>query len=157
MRWVVVALLAWSRVAAAHQTSVKYIDLAIDGTRVQITLRVAPGDVTDAMHLPADARPSAADAASAPDVAPYVARWLELRSFGEQCTASAPVAQVDAGGRFVAVTWRASCSRVPDEADFTRFFALDQRHVAMVRVGDGPAEIVTAGEPRLVLRESVSL
>jgi hypothetical protein len=157
VRWIVVSLLLVSRVAAAHQTSVKYVDLAVDGTRADVTLRVAPGDVTEAMHLPADARPSAADAAANPEVAAYVANWLELRSFGEPCAAGAPSAHADAAGRFVAVTWTASCARVPDEADFTRFFALDAKHVASVRVGDGPAQLVAAGEPRLALREAPSL
>ena len=145
------------RIAAAHQTSVKYVDVHLDGTTAEITLRVAPGDVTEPMHLPADARPSADEAARAPEVAPYVAAWLELSSFGEPCRAGAPSARSDEDGRFVAVTWRATCARVADEADFTRFFALDRKHVAMVRVDDGPAQVVEAGEPRIALRERPSL
>jgi hypothetical protein len=158
VRWlVVVALLVVSRVAAAHQTSVKYIDLATDGTTVEVTLRVAPGDVTEPMHLPADARPGADEAARAPEVAPYVAAWLELTSFGEPCRAGAAAARPDTDDRFVAVTWRVTCARVADQADFTRFFAVDRKHVAMVRVDGGPAQLVAAGEPQLSLRERPSL
>jgi hypothetical protein len=154
---VVVALLAATRVASAHQTSVKYVDIAIEGTRAELTMRVAPGDVTEPMHLASDARPSADEAARTPEVARYVAAWLVVRSFGDACTPAAPIARPDAAGRFVAVSWTASCTRVPDEADLATFFAVDRKHVAMVRVGAGPAQIVAASESRLVLREAPSL
>jgi hypothetical protein len=160
---VLVVVLVVGRTAFAHQTSVKYVDLTLDGTHANISLRVAPGDVAEPMHLLADARPSAAEAAHAPGVAAFVAAWLSLTSFGQPCTADTPVAAPDADSKFVTVTWHASCARVPDRADFTRFFALDRRHVAMVRVtidgdsDDALSAIVAADQPELALRERPSL
>jgi hypothetical protein len=158
VRWLAIALLlVIPRVAFAHQTSTKYVDIAIDGARAEITVRAAPGDLTEAMHLPADATPSAAEAAAAPGVAAYVAAWLALRSYGEPCAASAPTASVD--DKLVQVSWSATCARAPDEADFARFFALDRKHVALVRVtGDGElSTYVAAADPTLALREPPTL
>lgn len=158
----VVAAVLVSPRAFAHQTSVKYVDVVVDGTHADVTVRVAPGDVTEPMHLPPDARPPAADAARAPEVAPYVAGWLALTSAGAPCTAGPPAARVDPGGKLVAVSWRASCPAPPDAADFTRFFALDRRHVAIVRIALAPgarphSTIVRASGPHLSLRASPSL
>jgi hypothetical protein len=49
------------------------------------------------------------------------------------------------------------CTRVADAGDFANFFAVDHKHVAQVRVDDGPARIVDASAPQLRLRESPSL
>jgi len=67
MRWLnfIWACLLVSRVAYAHQTSVKYVDIVIDGAEAEITLRAAPGDVTDADPQ----------------------TWLSLASYGEPCRA----------------------------------------------------------------------
>ena len=161
MRWLALAIVCVSRLAFAHQTSVKYVDIAIEGTHAQITLKVAPGDVTEPMHLPADGKPSAEEAAAAPEVATYVAAWLALKSWGEPCTPSPPVARADEDGKFVTVAWTARCVRAPDEADFTHFFAVDQRHAAIVHVtsteSDELSTIVRADAPVLALRERPSL
>ncbi|MGE5184531.1 MAG: HupE/UreJ family protein [Acidobacteriota bacterium] len=160
MRWLAIAIVFVSRLAFAHQTSVKYVDVAIDGTRAEITFRVAPGDVTEPLHLAADSKPTAEQAAT-PEVAAYVAAWFALTSWGEPCTASAPAARVDEDDKFVAIEWTARCPRAPDEADFTHFFALDHRHAAIVRVTsttDGElSTIVRASDPHLALRERPSL
>jgi hypothetical protein len=149
----VVAVVALPGVASAHQTSVKYVDLAVDGPRVTVTFRVAPGDVTEPMHLPPDARPSAADAAATPAVAPYVAHWLAI----EACDATAPAARPDDDAKFVVVTWAVTCTTTDElRLDFTAFFAVDQRHIAIVRLaapGTDPIDaILRASSPRLVLR-----
>lgn len=153
-----VLVLAFARVASAHQTSVKYIDLVVDGTHVAITFRVAPGDVTEPMKLSADARPSVADAAATPAVAPYVARWLAIRSREHACEPTAPSAKPDDDHKFVAVTWSATCTEGTEELslDFAGFFAVDKRHIAIIRL-EGPNieaadAIVRAGESPLVLR-----
>jgi hypothetical protein len=129
--------------ALAHQSSVKYVDLAIDGRRVAITFTVAPGDLTEPLGLAADARPTAAEAAR-PAVAPYVAGWLAVGGAG--CTSTPPTARAD--GDQVVVAWQVECSESLDrvELDFTRFFALEQRHEAVVQA-HAPGE---AGEPTLV-------
>jgi hypothetical protein len=154
LRLIVVVLMC-SRVAFAHQTSVKYVEVATDGTRATITLRVAPADLTEPMHLPADATPSAAAAASSPDVAGYVARWAAITSWNEPCPASPPRAVPDAS--LVAVTWQVQCARLPDTLELSALFAIDRRHVAMVQlVDEDRATIVRADAPRLALRERPS-
>src|SRR5438552_18624955 len=71
LRWVIVACLLVSRVAHAHQTSVKYVDITIDGAVADVAFRLAPTDLTDLSTT-------------------AVAGWLELSSYGEPCTAGAP-------------------------------------------------------------------
>ena len=72
--------------AFAHQTSVKYVDLAIDGSRVDVALQCASFDVTEPLGLESDAKPSVADALAHAAVPPYVQRSLVLAG----CTADAP-------------------------------------------------------------------
>jgi hypothetical protein len=149
----VALVLALARPAAAHQTSVKYVDLDANGAELAVTFKVAAGDVTDPLGLPADARPSA-DEASTPDVARYVQHWLAI----DGCTADVPAAHAE--GSFVVVTWVAHCATAARTwtLDFTTFFATDQRHEAFVQLhGPGisakPA-IVRAGDARFVLQAS---
>ena len=71
-----VILLLLGRVASAHQTSVKYVDVTIDESRATVAVKVAPGDVTEPLGLPADSKPAVSDVVHAPAVAPYVARWI---------------------------------------------------------------------------------
>src|SRR4051812_25525571 len=110
--------------AMAHQTSIKYVDVTLEGRGARVELTVAPGDTTDALGLPADARPSVAQA-STPAVARAVAGWLAIGpDGGAPCRPDAPTAQPGGDGRFVVVAWRVAC----DDAlgalalDFTRFF-----------------------------------
>jgi hypothetical protein len=141
MRWVIVACLLVSRLASAHQTSVKYVDIAVDGAAADITFRLAPTDVTEIR-----------------DVAPTVAGWLQLASWGEPCKAGPPVSRPDEDGKLLAVTWHVTCARAPDEADFTQFFAVDQKHVAFVHVT--PSELavyVGASDPKQSLRDPPTL
>ena len=49
--------------AAAHQSSVKYVDITVEGAHASVKLTVTPSDVTEALGVPPDARPSVADAA----------------------------------------------------------------------------------------------
>jgi len=162
-KWLAVLALALvARVASAHQTSTKYVDIAIDGVHAAISVRVAPGDVTEPMHLAADAVPSVADAAHAPAVASFVAAWFTLSAYGEPCTTDAPTAHPDDTGKLVVVAWHASCPRVPDRADFSRFFAFDRRHIAMVLVSstddpDPVSALVAVDQPVLELRAAPSL
>ncbi|TMQ10401.1 MAG: hypothetical protein E6J91_26855, partial [Deltaproteobacteria bacterium] len=119
------ALVALGSRAEAHQTSVKYVDITIDGARAQVQLTVAPGDVTEPLGLPPDARPAVAEATTSA-VAAYVARWLALGPDpGEPCPAAHPRARPDADARFVVVAWDVACPA--DLArltlDFRAFFA----------------------------------
>lgn len=150
---VIVAIGLWCARADAHQTSVKYVDVALDGAVADVRLTVAPGDVTEPLGLPADARPAIADATSA-KVATYVQRWLALGpDGGPACPTASPTAAADADARFVVIRWRVTC---PDELgrlalDLRAFFAVDARHEAIVTVhpaGEpGDAVVVRAGDP----------
>jgi hypothetical protein len=117
-------------VALAHQTSVKYVDLAIHDHSVEVELRCAATDVTEPMGLATDATPTVADALKHATVAPYVQRWLELTG----CTATTPqLAAADA--KFLAITWTATCPRVDELAlDLTALFALDARQEVIVQL-----------------------
>src|SRR5262245_58326329 len=97
------AIAAAAAPADAHQTSVKYVDVTVDGHRATIKLTVAPGDVTEPLGLPPDARPSVAEAAR-PQVAAYVSHWLALGPDGAApCPPAAPRAHPDPDARFVVV------------------------------------------------------
>jgi hypothetical protein len=147
-----VLVVASLRDAHAHQTSVKYVDLVAGDDEVSITLRFAPGDVTEAMGLAADATPSQGDALAHPAVPRYVQRWIVLAG----CEAGAPRVRA-ADASFVAATWTARCDnpRVL-ELDLSSFFALDARHEAIVRFAAPHAEaiqtLVRAPQTQLTLR-----
>ncbi len=126
----VIVLVALPARAFAHQTSVKYVDLAIDGSRVDIALQCASSDVTEPLGLANDAKPSVADALAHAAVPAYVQRWLVLAG----CTADAPrAARVD--DTFIRVTWAATCTQTDELAvDFRALFALDARQEVIVRL-----------------------
>ena len=138
--------------AFAHQTSVKYVDLTIDGSRVSVALKCAATDVTEPMGLPADARPTVSEALAQPAVAPYVQRWLVLVG----CTLDAPrAAAVD--DKFIAVTWAATCPRTDELAvELSALVALDARQEVIIQLAapGKPAiqTVVRGDEPRVVLR-----
>ena len=147
------------RVALAHQTSVKYVDLAIHDNTVAIELRCAATDVTEPMGLPADSKPTVREALAHAGVAAYVQRWLVLGG----CTASPPHADA-ADASFLAITWTATCPRVDKLAlDLTALFALDPRQEVIVQLAaPGRSTIQTIvradhAKPTLVPGESPSL
>ena len=156
---IVVAIVAFSATAHAHQTSVKYVDLVVypmpseRSGYVHVTVKLAPGDVTEPMGLPADAKPSVAEALAKKEVPLYVQRWFEIRD----CEAPGipEVAPVDKG--FLAVKWRVGCYAIdPITLDFAKFFELDKRHEAIVRLKwqgrPSVQTIVRESEPRITLR-----
>jgi hypothetical protein len=149
------ALAAAAGPAGAHQTSVKYVDVTVEGRRATVALTVAPGDVTEPLGLAPDARPAAAEAA-VPAVAAYVAGWLAIGSDpGAPCPAGPPAAIVDADARFVVVRWQVACAAdlARIALDFRAFFAVDARHEAIVTVHApdtrGEAVAVRATDPVL--------
>ncbi len=157
---VLLLVLLTAPVAHAHQTSVKYIDLLVeDGDTLEVIIRFEPGDVTEAMGLPADAKPEVVDAYTDARVPPYVQQWFSLQG----CTLGTPTAQRE-DRTFVRVLYPARCADPRTVSlDFTRFFELDRRHEAIVRLsepGTKPVQtIVRASDPRITLRvgESPSL
>lgn len=154
----IIAIAASAPRADAHQTSVKYADVTVDGRRAAIRLTVAPGDVTEPLGLPPDHQPTIAEA-SVPAVAAYVAGWLAIGPAGGlPCLATSPRAEPAPDRRFVAVAWEVACERVLDRLalDFRRFFVVDQRHEAFVTVhgpgATGEAQVVRAADPILRAR-----
>jgi hypothetical protein len=137
----VVILVLLARVAAAHQSSTKYVDIRIDGERADVTLRCIPGDVTEPMRLAPDAKPTTTAAAAAPNVPAYVASWLALRVPTDNgpvtCVAQDRSVHAEDDG-FIAVTWSVTCVQPIDILilDFSAFFTLDKRMEALVRIDD---------------------
>jgi hypothetical protein len=141
--------------AEAHQTSVKYVDVTVRGRTAAIRMTVAPGDVTEPLGLPPDARPAVADVLT-PRVAAYVAGWVALAAGdGPPCPPGPPSVHADADARFVVVAWEVACrdDLAQLALDFRAFFAVDQRHEAIATVhapGEvGDAAVVRAGDPIL--------
>jgi hypothetical protein len=134
--------------AEAHQSSIKYVDVTIDGAAATVRFTVAPSDVTEPMQRAADERPSVAEVLAVPAVQTYVAAWLAVAG----CTPAAPAAHPDADGNFVVVEWAVRCPGTIDglTLDFTRFFAVDQRHEAILTV-HAPGE---TGKPEIVREAS---
>src|SRR5215470_5253401 len=131
-----IALAAVAAPARAHQTSVKYVDVTVEGRRATVALTVAPGDVTEPLGLAPDARPAVAEAA-VPAVAAYVASWLAIGPDpGGPCPAGPPAAAADADARFVVIRWQVACAAdlAQIALDFRAFFAVDPRHEAIVTV-----------------------
>ena len=149
---VALAIVALPRVAFAHQTSVKYVDLAIRDNTIAVVLRCAASDVTEPMGLPNDATPSVRDALAVAAVAPYVQKWLVLAG----CTVDAPRAAA-ADDKFLAITWTATCASTDELAlDLSALFALDARQEVIVQLAaQGKATvqtIVRADQMKITLR-----
>jgi hypothetical protein len=131
-------------VAHAHQTSVKPVEVAVDGARADVTVKAGTGDVAEALGLAGDAVPTAAQIAAGADaVAAHVATWVAVQSDGAPCAVERPRAAIDAGDqRYVDIAWTAACAR-PIEAlslDFARLFALDPTQSVMLRLTAEGAE-----------------
>lgn len=149
---VLALVVAFGGVAGAHQSSIKYADVTVDGSRAIVRMTIAPSDVTQPLGLEEAARPTVVEAlapATLDRVTAFVASWVALRTAdGAACTIAGLRAAADADGKFIDVTWDATCGSHVDKVvlDFTRFFALDQRHEAIVSV-HAPGEQV---EPTVV-------
>ena len=149
---VALAIVALPHIAFAHQTSVKYVDLAIRDNTIAVELRCAASDVTEPMGLPNDATPSVRDALAAAAVAPYVQKWLVLAG----CSVDAPRAAA-ADDKFLAITWTATCASTDEVAiDTSALFALDARQEVIVQLAaQGKATvqtIVRADQMKITLR-----
>lgn len=131
--------------AALHQSAIKYVDLVVDGTAIGVKVTVAPADVTEPLGLPPAAQPTAI-AAATPAVARYVRGWIAIVG----CSPGGERATPDLDNRFVAVTWEARCTPLPDELelDLSPFFAVDPLHEAIVRVSGGEPIVIRAANPR---------
>jgi HupE / UreJ protein len=160
---IALVLVALAGTAQAHQTSVKYVDVSVDGSRATVTMTVAPGDVTEPLGLAPDARPGVAEATT-PAVAAYVAGWLAVGPDpGPACPQGTPRASAAGDARFVVVEWDVRCATALGRValDFRGFFAVDQRHEAIATVhapgAPGDAVVVRAVEPLLRVQAGEAL
>jgi len=170
-----IALAAIAGPARAHQTSVKYVDVTVEGRRATVALTVAPGDVTEPLGLAPDARPTVVEAA-VPAVAAYVAGWLAVGPDpgldpgpdpgavpGAPCPVGRSAAAAGTDARFVVVRWQVACAAdlARIALDFRAFFAVDARHEAIVTVhapdAPGEAVVVRAIDPILRIQAGEAL
>lgn len=130
-----------SQPALAHDTSVAYLDLAIDGRSVRVEARLHGDDLGVALGGSPLERPSRERAlARSEAVTRYVAARLSIVQDERRCelasieTASTQPAQE--GGYRLAVRYRVACPRVIDEllVKDDLFFDLDDNHRAFARV-----------------------
>jgi len=149
-------------VAHAHQSSVKIVDVVVEGDRAAVAFTISPGDVTVPLGLADNAQPTVTEAMT-PAAAAYVAGWLAIATAeGPRCLPSNARARPD--GKFVIVEWEVTCAPTPGARapgidrltlDFTSFFALDKRHEAVVGVhvpGDrSDPTVVRASDPILTV------
>lgn len=148
-------LVAFGGDASAHQSAIKYTDVTVEKERAVVRVTIAPSDVTQPLGLDEKATPTLAEAmapATLDRVTAFVASWIALRTpDGATCEIASPRAALDADGKLIDVTWDVTCAEPIEKlvVDFTRFFALDQRHEAIVSV-HAPGERV---EP-IVVRSS---
>ncbi|MBA3396207.1 MAG: HupE/UreJ family protein [Deltaproteobacteria bacterium] len=163
MRWALAMAVVAALVvpAAAHQSSIKYVDITVDGAAARVALTVAPPDVNEGIGLAADAQPTVGEvlaAAVAARTAAYVRGWLALTAAGQPCVAGEARARPDPDGKFVVVEWTATCAAAIEvlRVDLGRFFALDQRHEAIVTMHapgkHGEPSIARVATPVLELR-----
>lgn len=131
-------------IALLHQSSIKYLDLVIDGDTIAARMTVAPADLTEPLGLAPDAQPTAI-AAATPAASRYTRSWVTVGG----CTPSAEHAAPDLDGRFVAVAWTLTCPNLGDElaVDLRAFFAVDPAHEAIVRVDGGDPIVIRAKAP----------
>ena len=134
-----------SVLAFTHQSSVKYLDLVVDGDSIAVRMTVAPADLTEPLGLAPDAQPTAI-AAATPAASRYTRDWVAAGG----CTPSGERAAPDLDGRFVAVTWTLACPSLGDELDLdlSAFFTVDPRHEAIVRVDGGDPIVIRKTTPR---------
>ncbi|HEY4182160.1 MAG TPA: HupE/UreJ family protein [Kofleriaceae bacterium] len=172
MRVVVLALAIVAVMAAparAHQSSIKYADITISESTAAVKFTIAPTDVTQPIGRADADKPTVAEALAEPTrdlVTAYVASWMAVRTpSGAVCVISHPHAAADPDGKFLDVTWDATCPAKIDAlvVDFSRFFTLDQRHEAILSV-HSPGErnepsVVRISNPVLTVTpgQSVSL
>lgn len=147
-----IVMLLCSSTAFAHQSSIKYVAITSQDTTLAIRFTVAPADLTEPMQLPVDSTPPLADALASKGAPAYVAAWLAIPT----CTPGPAASAADADNRFVVVTWTATCAAAADTrtVDLTRFFAVDQRHEAVVTLDGGAPVIARTDKPVITVARS---
>jgi HupE / UreJ protein len=138
------ALLGLVRPAAAHQTSMKQLELRVAARSAELTLRVSADDAISAIGRDlANLRRD--ELLADPALVPTVTSWVKLSVDAGGCSYGPARAADDADLRFVAVRWRAECP-APITAltlDLQAFFFLDAAHTMVVRLEGQGASLDT--------------
>jgi hypothetical protein len=135
---VAAAIVALASPAVAHQTSVKPVEVAVDGATATISVKAGTGDVTEALGLARDAVPDAAQIAAGADrIATAVTAWVAIAVDGTPCPTRDAVAGIDPGdSRYLDIRWIATCRQdiASLSLDFGALFALDPTQSVLLRL-----------------------
>ena len=134
---------AAARPASAHQSSVAYSDIVVDGRDIEYTLQIASTDLFEAVGVEKD-RPVTRDEARAgrDRLFAYLGARIHATSGGSACAFEPESLDlVDKGGGtgdefFAACRLRFRCPRTVERAAITYdlFFDLDPRHQGLARI-----------------------
>lgn len=141
--------------ASAHQNSVSYLRVDVEGRVAHAEMRIASIDLNEAVHASPGVELSRQDAlAASPRAAQYLRERLVLREAGRRCEAgehSGRVAERSDGFELV-VRVRYECPRAIDDLSvrYDLFFDVDPRHqgMATLRAFDREASHVFVGRDR---------
>lgn len=133
--------LALSSTAFAHDTSVAYLDLVVDGRSVEVEARLHGDDLGVPMGRSPLERPSRAQALErAERIARYVAERIVLSQDERRCEldsiATPSVQDVEPAAFRLVIRYRVRCPRVIDElvVHDDLFFDIDDNHRAFAKV-----------------------
>lgn len=158
--------LLWPRAAAAHQTSMKQLELRVAERRIELTLRASFDDLASAVgREPAGL--ARAELLADPGVLPTVTGWVQLLVGDASCTANLATITDDRDPRYLAIRWSADCPAATSTLtfDLAAFFALDAAHTmvlhlegqgasldTVIGVDDTPLTVRLTAPPRSFLR-----
>lgn len=117
----------------------KYVQLQVDGSRIDVELRAAAVDVAAVIGLDS-ARTTSAEVVANPATSATVTSWLAIRSDGRECKTRPASQSIDQDPRFVSVRWQVQCdtTALSLTLDLESFFSLDSAHsMVLSLVGHG--------------------
>lgn len=155
----VLALTLLSRLAAAHQSSVVYGDVSVEGRQVACALQIASTDLYEALGLDRDRAATREEALAGKErIAAYVAARVSVTNHGQPCPAraegSAIVDRTD--GFFFVQEVRYTCARTLEDGklSYDLFFDIDPRHQGLLHVrafGAETEQVLRSGSRTLSL------
>jgi hypothetical protein len=161
------ALLLPVRPAAAHQTSMKQLELRVAERSAELTLRASFDDVASAVGRDPAGLPRA-ELLADPGVLPTLTGWVRLSAGDAPCAAQpASLRDDDRDARYLVARWRVDCPQATHTLtfDLTSFFTLDATHTmvlhfegqgasldTVIGVDDSPLTVRLTSPPRSFLR-----
>lgn len=143
----VLGVLTHSGPARAHQSSVVFSEIAVDGRTVEVTLQVQNSDLYEALGLERDRPASEAEAqAGAARIAAYLGQRITVTNHGQPCPLtlgeSSLVARPAGDGYLFMQGLRYRCPRTVEDGELTYnlFFDIDPRHQGLARVKTATGE-----------------